>query len=93
MLSFLTLLTIKTKSKNLYLETDISIIFTILVSFAIKFSFPTAQRNIDNFLIFSAKPWDFFIQPSKSLINYTEFQSVLPKNNIYFNYFENEHSV
>jgi len=68
--------------------------FCLSLSAGLKYQFPNIERNIDNFLIFSFKPWHLLIQPERALVNLYNTENYLNfKNNILFTYFENEHST
>jgi hypothetical protein len=74
----------------------INLIFaTVIVissSIFIKTLFPQLSKNIDNFLIYSFKPWHLITQSPRALINISDFENLYPQN-IWFQYFDAEHSV
>lgn len=87
---------VKDKSKIKLLDLILSITLLLGLSFSLKIAFPDTSKNIDNFLIFSYKPWHSFDRPDNLAINFIDTSDLINfdiKNNIYFNYFEFEHSV
>ena len=69
-----------------------ALVFVISSSIFIKTLFPQLSKNIDNFLIYSFKPWHLITQSPRSLINISDFEKIYPQN-IWFQYFDAEHSV
>ena len=85
---------IKERSKLNLLNLTAGLSLCLSLSAVLKYLFPNIERNIDNFLIFSFKPWHLFIQPERALVNLYNTENYLNfKNNILFTYFENEHSA
>lgn len=84
---------IKKRNTTTNLDLFLSISVPLFISYFLKVTFSASAREIDNFLIFSSKPWNFIIQSQRALFNISDFEKYLPKNNIFFTYFDNEHSV
>ncbi len=85
---------IKNKDKHFLFNLIISMVLCIGLSISLKLYFSDIQRNIDNFKIFSFKPWHFFMQPERAFFNVYDLNKYLSNsNNILFTYFEAEHST
>jgi hypothetical protein len=84
----------KEKNKINLINLTAGLSLCLSLSAGLKYLFPSIERNLDNFLIFSFKPWHLFIQPKRALVNLYNTENYLNfKNNILFTYFENEHSA
>jgi hypothetical protein len=82
------------KNKSNKINLFLSAALCILLSISLKIYFSDIQRNIDNFTIFSFKPWHLLIQPDRALFKIYNFDEIfINKNNILFTYFEVEHSA
>jgi len=82
------------RKKVIIIDFTLSILLIFSLSISFKTFFPDQSRNIDNFLIFSYKPWHSLDKPNNSLINSIDpFENFQIKGNILFNYFEFEHAT
>jgi len=83
---------VKQKNKITKVNLILSSVYILAVATFIKYLFPMLSKNIDNFLIFSFKPWHLITQSPRAFINISDFEKYYPTT-IWFQYFDAEHSV
>lgn len=94
LLNFIDSLITYISNKNKLSKTNLLVaaLSIIVSSTFVRYFFPQLSKNIDNFLIFSFKPWHLITQSPRAFINITDFEKYYPST-IWFQYFDAEHSV